>query len=236
MRRGMIFRMRKDNKSSAKTVVLFILLGMVLGQIIAYGLWRFKWPNRFPGDGTTPSYVGMLNETTSLWIWEGAGACIRREGQHSSDPIDFVSPPDFIRGEGDGTIIENASVGYYYGWPMHSLQMLERFENRTSYITSPDNPTKISRESIDVSPKPLWWYQGKFSSTTSTLNQIPIAIKPFGFIINSLVYASIIFVAWTARTKIVSIRRNRRGQCIICGYSIEGLTVCPECGVGDGHA
>ena len=66
---------------------------------------------------------------------------------------------------------------------------------------------------------------------------LPTRVLWLGFLMNTLVYAALLFALCLAtRGGFVSLRcalrvaRVRRGQCRVCGYSLEGLSRCPECG------
>ncbi len=51
-----------------------------------------------------------------------------------------------------------------------------------------------------------------------------------GFTLNTLLYASILFLATGGVRKLKQHRRFSRGLCPRCAYDLTGLTTCPECG------
>jgi hypothetical protein len=59
-----------------------------------------------------------------------------------------------------------------------------------------------------------------------------LAIVPVwpGFLINTLLAASLIAATWHAVRYIRVRRRVTRGQCPACAYQLADLTTCPECG------
>ena len=78
------------------------------------------------------------------------------------------------------------------------------------------------------------WRKGRFDTGVPALYGQPLIILtrplPLGFTLNSLIAAplwiAILFgPGWMRR-----IIRSRRGQCTACGYDIEQLATCPECG------
>ncbi|MFI4896321.1 MAG: hypothetical protein ACIARR_00675 [Phycisphaerales bacterium JB059] len=60
-----------------------------------------------------------------------------------------------------------------------------------------------------------------------------IPVRPVwpGFLINTLVYAGACWLLLAAPGGAVRWRRARRGLCPACGYDLNGLPACPECGV-----
>jgi hypothetical protein len=51
-----------------------------------------------------------------------------------------------------------------------------------------------------------------------------------GFALNTAFYAALAFLLWCTPGFIKRTRRRRRGQCLTCGYDLNGMTTCPECG------
>lgn len=61
---------------------------------------------------------------------------------------------------------------------------------------------------------------------------LPTEVNWPGFLGNTGIVASVIWLVWPLKAHIVRTRRKRRGQCLACGYSLQGLcsAKCPECG------
>ncbi len=62
--------------------------------------------------------------------------------------------------------------------------------------------------------------------------QIVIPLKPRwpGFIANTLLYATLLWLLAAAFITTRAARRRRRGRCPHCNYDLGGLKTCPECG------
>lgn len=81
-------------------------------------------------------------------------------------------------------------------------------------------------------------YQGRYPPQWMKPRNSPIFLMPVipllpiatGFIANTLIYASILWLAFVAPGVIRLSRRRRRGLCLACGYDLAALPRCPECG------
>ena len=63
---------------------------------------------------------------------------------------------------------------------------------------------------------------------------IPLSILWPGFVINTLLFAGVFWVLFTAPGLIRRVARRQDGRCIACGYDLRGIDSqrCPECGAG----
>jgi hypothetical protein len=62
---------------------------------------------------------------------------------------------------------------------------------------------------------------------------MPIGVRPWPFVVNSLFFAAIPCVGWLSVVGLRRVRRGRAGRCVGCGYDMAGLpkdNPCPECG------
>jgi len=69
------------------------------------------------------------------------------------------------------------------------------------------------------------------------LDRFALPLLPLwpGFLINTFLYALLLFLAWRLPGVLRRTLRRRRGRCAQCGYDRGGLdarAACPECGVG----
>ncbi len=69
----------------------------------------------------------------------------------------------------------------------------------------------------------------------SPLDRFALPLLPLwpGFLINTLFYALLLLIAWRLPGVLRRAVRRRRGRCVRCGYSRDGLdagVACPECG------
>ena len=106
-----------------------------------------------------------------------------------------------------------------YGWPLRTLWCEffighEYFQERTSLLYG----------GIDLLHPPT------FRENGWALPLFPIFPA---FIVNSIFYAAIIWIAWIMPGRIRRRIRLRRGVCVHCAYDLRGSSggeVCPECG------
>ncbi len=116
------------------------------------------------------------------------------------------------------------------GWPLPALESW----SGTSFDASPNVGTGVMPpETIDFGPLA----NGLFNihdtnpwgaSVGADFPQHRFPIKPHwpGFLINTLIYALIIWLCTRPWRRL----RAARGLCPHCAYDVRGLTTCPECG------
>ena len=61
-------------------------------------------------------------------------------------------------------------------------------------------------------------------------NTFPIRPRPLGFALDTAVYGGLAFAVSTVPGFVRRRVRRRRGRCVACGYELQGLVPCPECG------
>lgn len=109
------------------------------------------------------------------------------------------------------------------GWPLLS--------NAMYFDHIPDQPTEV-KWGVAVGYQPI--HSGVFRG-------LPLRPLWWGTLFNTAVYALIWYpVLRTASRATMGLRKGRRsrlGRCVTkgCGYQLEGLAVCPECGVAQGE-
>lgn len=106
-----------------------------------------------------------------------------------------------------------------YGWPFRSALVLDSaavarklFANdpHGEWITGMLNP--LQRFSIGASA------------------QLPLVPIWPGFLANSAIYGFLMFYSFSGWRFVRRWRRIRAGACVACGYELQGLRQCPECG------
>ncbi len=109
-----------------------------------------------------------------------------------------------------------------YGWPFRTL-WCEFFSGR-EYFQEHTNLLNGGIDLLDPS---------SFRENGWALPLFPIFPA---FIVNSIFYAAIIWIAWIMPGRIRRRIRLRRGVCVHCAYDLRGTSggVCPECGVPTG--
>lgn len=100
----------------------------------------------------------------------------------------------------------------YAGWPLYCLS------REDAWTRDPATRTLLFPPTSD-------WL------TNREGYQMPIRPIPLGLALNTLFYA---FIAAVPILLVPALRRRHRrlrGRCVACGYTLAGLSTCPECGV-----
>ena len=100
--------------------------------------------------------------------------------------------------------------------------------------------TTIQTERIGDCPAfpPQHWWEGielpieLGAYRTQLFRYLPVQPTFPGFFINTLSYALVLWLFWSAPFTTRRLFRKRRGRCISCGYDLRYAEheVCPECG------
>ena len=71
-----------------------------------------------------------------------------------------------------------------------------------------------------------------FADDSSSYGMLPYAPIWTGLVMNTLLYAAMLWVLMGAPFVVRRWRRQRTGRCFRCGYDLRGADheVCPECG------
>ncbi len=146
---------------------------------------------------------------------------------------DTILDEDVI--EWDTTIANTEEFGASYGWPFLCItqNILVRKTRQLEAGMNFATVDAVKWTTVDISPQPKWYYEGIRTGIDSfwPFYSIPIAVQPLHFLANTLIYS--VFVLGIQRVWIFirTYRRKRKGLCLVCGYAVEDLGTCPECGV-----
>lgn len=145
-------------------------------------------------------------------------------------------------------------IEYAAGWPLlavHSqmtnfefLEIMQIPRLTTRFLQGTQEHTRLleleAREQRDTeSLRELGFIKVPFALRETgkrQANPIILSVHPLwpGFIVNTLFWSSVLFALINTPRWIVKAIRNhrraRRGVCLRCGYTLAGLTQCPECG------
>lgn len=137
-------------------------------------------------------------------------------------------------------VIVRHAVGWplscFEGWSLHEADRsgigdwrTQREESYWSIILEPQRD-RVHGRKIDLFsdpeaniglPKPMPKYD----------TIIPCKPIWLGLIVNSMFFGLTVWSGFLTLTLVVRISRKRSGRCARCGYAIDGLSICPECGM-----
>jgi len=238
-------------KHSGKINVWRIIRALVAGALITIGLsylaalsqsLRSYLPDSQkrlsinPIDA--PSYLGELTPPfESAYLTTPFGKSIRswyykHLPDFGTDHIEYIySEPD-VADDWTPLSLDDSPpwmsiTRYRFGWPMRAMywDSVGWSPGGGSGYFQPFAKKINSRAGLnDGFATPRWW------PTSDQNYRMPIKILWGGFLVNVILFASLWIVpgfVWrTGRTQ----RRRHRGLCVECGYALEDLDACPECG------
>lgn len=242
MRLGMIFRMRKkpSKPSSIRLrIVVYVLVGLLMSLATAFVPAVFGNVDYVGFESATfaidsrnpPGYLGELIPEFRTAVW-----CAPSEPQHGwqnwLDPS--ISFNEYYYGEryiewdrsvhGDippGFTIRRGSFGY----PFKSMYADElRVANGAGPYTLTFFDNCKARSGL------RWGVPIAGLKSPMVERSLPLMPNWGGLVLNVLVYSGCCGVFVVLPIVIRRMRRDREGLCVGCGYAVEGLGVCPECG------
>ncbi|MEZ6243553.1 MAG: hypothetical protein R3B57_10985 [Phycisphaerales bacterium] len=204
---------------------VLLLVGVVVNVLVAWTLvaiphqmsWRIE---HFPTEGTIAS-AGMRTppgwEPRTLVVRRGFGVRMR-----------LLTEMEWM-GSRLGMMMDsqNRSVNVCEaGWPMLSLRLdgvqSDRYAGASGWL---------ARTWIGGLEAPLRLVGGGGGYGVYLWpDRLPVRPVPLGFVVNSVVYAALVFVMAPMPRRARRWWRGRRGKCRRCGYTLAGLESCPECG------
>ena len=205
-------------KRLAFKLVVFLLLGAVVNVGVAWGCATWSRAGTSIDSLNSVEMAALWNEHTAdkrsdNWEprvtdvgprWTGFGATKTEIGDRR-----YVNG-GWIRS--GGGIIRGLTITEH-GWPTRCVRETSRL----------DTLTIIYRVSFPPAP-PDWgqWFNDRLESI----------VWP-GFLINTLFYAVVLWLLWSAPFAARRLIRRKRGRCVKCGYDLRGAEheLCPECGV-----
>ena len=232
-------------KRIAIKLVVFLLLGAVVNVGVAWGCayWieldsdkqkndNFNYPGLPFGDPEGKRFFGYVAHRA-----KGMGVhrvsltrSFAFSGGRTKGTISFVEIiPQW--GEQFLDIPElSGRDAEFAGWPMRSLTCHTAqgalVWTGFSYEAYGRTSGEVIRDGISISSEPVRY------SRSRSWRALPLRPILPGFLINTLFYAVIVWLLWSAPFTTRRIMRKRRGRCVRCGYDLRHVEhdVCPECG------
>lgn len=220
-----------------RSLIIGLLFSLAIPELIAAFLLPYSWVSEAPtsqsmkaptylGDiapGLTSASVGKPANRTSGEALLG-GMNIGVDAVSYNYGIDYFDPnfapwdpttsdtPPFV-----------SLTRFRFGYPFRSLYWDDLSTGASVNIPAVyDYHLKMyKRAGVD---------RGIGVSFISPGRRLPIAPIWSGLIFNILFWTILWFVLTSMRRWVVVYRRKRRGVCLACGYAVEDLKQCPECG------
>ena len=246
MRRGMIFRMRDaDTQPSVLLLFLvFLILGVAMTVCVAWASalftpignrgyleysprpWIEPVPDEWPATASGVTYLSPSLNTVPYSLRSikkqvppGIGNSPRstrfRLRQGDSNGISSgPNRPSFLGGNPQ-QVLDQIRVG----WPINTMLSLGPDDRRPEHR---NKVVQLYRSGIVIS-----------GSGTNALRALPLRPRWRAFGMSAFGWGLVFFIVWQFY-RMTGVYRRRRwgrlGACLGCGYAIEDLGVCPECG------
>lgn len=245
-------------KRAAVTIMVCLLLGAIINVAVAWGvvLWTpafyfaeseaGPWIVRVPGDWP-PATERLAQRDVGLATFRQAGSthnsmraevngeyqAAKAHAQAIDDPTERAAAMSNAWKERERTIW---SAPYRIvridllrsGWPVLSLTWESRRCETHSYaVEFLSVNTTGSKPGISI---PTWIPRG--TRGLRDHRYLPIHPLPLGFAVNTVAYASCLWLLYVLPRHLRMWLRHRRGCCTACGYDLRGAAHerCPECG------
>ncbi|MFI4881408.1 MAG: hypothetical protein ACIAQU_02360 [Phycisphaerales bacterium JB064] len=239
-------------RRAIRTALVFVLLGAIVtaGSSWALHAARFRaaramssWPVHADGDpdGLRARWLAWRRVPGSMHVIETAGffpqEWQRREafGWRADRNVAM-----FSHGTGRSRIDTFETLEWFEaGMPLPAMRVVSHDARSVGLGEAPE-PLGSPRLSLGHGLE-LWRNP---AATTHNLDRFALPLLPLwpGFLINTLFYALLLFIAWRTPIFVRRTLRRRRGRCVGCGYDRDGLdpgAACPECGadvaIGNGQ-
>lgn len=200
-------------------LAVFLLLGAVLNVAVAWGIALTLSPTHI--DPSLEESEADLGEWLDHFdqAWDG----IYVEGSGYSGVGHRIRSTIIYRASGPLDIRRGATVqDVRTGWPALSLHgaMLRKDQNDFPIPPELDLPLAI---------KSRFFYS---ALTPRMPRLLPLRPKWMPFAINTIVYATLLWLLIAGPLLLREVRRFRRGCCPACGYDLRHAEhdACPECG------
>ena len=225
--------MRNTQTHHRRRIIFYVVLGIFINFMVANSSgWR---AGALGFSGADNGYGDWTHFVEFEGGWESKGTTFGVSGwideHYTTDPPDLYSEDDDLSDQA-GTLHSTMTGGTRIGWPFRCIQMSEVWHEETVFGPAIENERRsITNQKTDQTPTPYWYYKGiETKLNNSVLYRVPVQIRPIQFLINTLFYSIVMFGVLHLVVRYKRNRRNRRELCISCGYAVEDLEVCPECG------
>ena len=216
--------------------MLFLILGAITTIAVAWGcaMWVDRGQAKIVEGRTMQGYIWVVRRGSApgsefvLWVKTYGDFVVAFPGEGNWPP-DLIPSWSTISHEinpaGPKRYGFQSQMQDARGWPMLSMRC-------TFICARPPLLLLYGHKVVGGRELPRRTRQGERLST-ATLRALPYIPIPLGSVVNTLFYATILWLPF-APFQLRRYMRIKRGHCIKCGYDLRGTVheVCPECGSG----
>ncbi|MCH7547517.1 MAG: hypothetical protein IID30_14040 [Planctomycetes bacterium] len=231
-----------------RVILLFLLLGAIVNVAVAWGIASILTIEDTMSNDETIGMSVVEYETWNLSRYEAFGTQIfmsTRFKVHNEEeelleltelwsehPIENVKPSwgsmdvatelyRTLPGPPEHTMVQEIQMYEARGWPMHSLWCLR-------ILLVHDGTGNNQNQASGFIAIPILFFED--------LEPLVLPLYPIwtGFALNTIFYASLLWLIIPGPFVLRRFIRKRRGLCLKCGYDLRGVDhqACPECGEG----
>ena len=210
-------------KRSVKRLLIFLLLGVVVNVALSWGkLAHDQYFDLSPKRASMPTVR-----------WSDAITTEERRLWSSRRPPGFMAEPTMATHLGrwgyerillsaDGSVLVKGSKRWESGFVTRAGWPMRCFEGEWWSQTEGVRTTTFEKR------ERLW----KVASRTNPPRELtlPTRVMPMGFAVNSLMFATLLWLIFSAPFDYRRWKRIKRSCCSTCGYPVGTSAVCTECG------
>ncbi len=229
-------------------VAIFLLAAAAVNVAVAWGiLWKKDWATitqkewsmgEWPWPRDAPVHWPEIAESVDRSKGFGVLMVTYRAGR----PDEETRRAALVE-SGITTDLETFSIGIFRaGWPMPALEWEDRqdtlwhFHTPDAATPTPRGPGRLQGHTARTEghpPKADWWVYGmpvELSQRSGWGNHLPVQPVWPGFAINTLLYATLLWLVIPGPFALRRFLRVRRRLCPTCAYPMGESSVCTECG------
>lgn len=211
-----------------RVILLFLMLGAIVNVGVTWGIAAWDTPGSsllWLPEITIVSGGMAGNPCWNVTCSRGTGwtSVKRYVGLFADDTP--ITPPSWSRAHISPSQIEISSGLAYvesaFGWPSNSMFYDIKYSNAGGFFGEIIGGIRFDFRIRD----------GTYIDSSTNLPFQPIF---FGFAINTIFYAALLWLIIPGPCVFRRVIRRRRGLCIKCAYDLRGADheTCPECGTG----
>jgi hypothetical protein len=149
----------------------------------------------------------LVREKSPLWLVSPGGASSSFIVQYTIDKTN------------DPVNVFLAYIEMRAGWPMSALRARSVHRGADRTITGVDTPARLA----GIAPPRMLLGDGSAART------LPVSPIWPGLLVNTAIYASLIWLTVFGLGVVRRMHRTQRGRCAECGYELAGQETCPRC-------